>query len=39
MEFEKFKKHIDRILNTREKEEKLSKCIEKKFINFNLLYS
>ena len=28
MEFEKFKKHIDRILNTREKEEKLSKCIE-----------
>lgn len=28
MEFETFKKHIDRIQNTREKEEKLSDCIE-----------
>lgn len=28
MEFETFKKHIDRILLTREKEDKLSDCIE-----------
>lgn len=28
MEFETFKKHIDRIQNTREKEDKLSDCIE-----------
>lgn len=28
MEFEKFKKHIDRLLLTREREEKLSDCIE-----------